>query len=76
MLMYYIGFAISLNSIGATQVVVDIEVAKITTAVVSSHLTSCILERIDEEIRKSNQFVIENKNRIDELFNSQSVKSI
>ena len=76
MLMYYIGFAISLNSIGATQVVVDIEVAKITTAVVSSHLTSCILERIDEEIRQSNQFVIENKNRIDELFNSQSVKSI
>lgn len=70
MLMYYIGFAVSLNSIGAAQVIVDIEVAKITTAVVSPHLTSCIFERIDEEIRQGNQFIIENKNRIDELFNS------
>lgn len=68
--MYYIGFSVSLNSIGAAQIIVDIEVAKITTAVVSPHLTSCIFERIDEEIRHGNQFIIENKNRIDELFNS------
>lgn len=67
--LYYCGFAIAVNSIGAATINLNIETTNVAHASILPQLFELIKNRIDKEMEQKNQFVIDTKSKIDEFFN-------
>lgn len=68
--MYHVGFAIALNSIGMTTIVIDFNTNTIKHATIPALLESGIDARIAKELEQKNEYIIEHKQKIDEYFAS------
>lgn len=65
-IMYYWGYIIALNAIGFTAIDVDFSTKTIKTANVIKDIKAGALKRIEAEV--NNDFITENKQKIDEYF--------
>lgn len=70
--MYFVGFAISLNSIGLIQISMNAKLNIIERASVSSNLELLIEKRLKEDVEEGNEFIISNKDKIDRYFANKS----
>ena len=67
--MYYAGFIIAANSIGLSQILIDLNTMFIKSVSNIFHNMQALLDtRISSEITAKNQFVIDLKAKIDEYF--------
>lgn len=67
-ILYYVGFSIALNSIGLATIIIDLDTHSIKSATISPLLLTGISKRLEREIEQKNQFVEENKSKIDTIF--------
>lgn len=66
--MYYAGFVIAVNSIGISQINIDLETMTIKNVLLYAQMKDLIDSRVRDEIEKENSFVIETKTKIDKYF--------
>ncbi len=67
--MYYVGFIMAANSVGISQITIDLDTMTIkNVAGLSAQMNDLITNRITTEIGNNNVFVIETKAKIDKYF--------
>lgn len=69
-ILYHVGFAVALNSVGLVAIAIDFENHSIKSANVSPVLLENVIARIEKEVQQNNQFVLEHKTKIDTMFSN------